>query len=47
MFLENVVRGYHAHLSTYTLNLGEILNVDEDPGAARYNKYAIKYYTSS
>ena len=47
MFLESVVRAYHAYLSTYTLTLGEILNADANPGAVRYDKYAMKYYTSS
>eukprot|EP00112_Aurelia_sp_Birch-Aquarium-sp1_P016954 Seg3886.3 transcript_id=Seg3886.3/GoldUCD/mRNA.D3Y31 product="hypothetical protein" protein_id=Seg3886.3/GoldUCD/D3Y31 len=44
-FLETVVRGYHAYLSTYKLTLGEILVITPDPDAVMHDKYVMKYTT--
>eukprot|EP00795_Rhopilema_esculentum_P009982 gene9982-18605_t len=44
-FLETVVRGYHAYLSTYKLTLGEILVITPDPDSVMHDKYVMKYTT--
>eukprot|EP00794_Sanderia_malayensis_P012460 gene12463-13748_t len=44
-FLQSVVRGYHAYLSTYKLTLGEILVITPDPDAVMHDKYGMKYAT--
>ena len=45
MYLDAVIRGYHAYLHEYTLTLGEILTVESDPEAVQYDKFAMKFMT--
>ena len=39
MFLETVIRRYHAYLKDHTLTLGEILTIESDPEYVSYDNY--------
>ena len=43
LYVETVIRGYHAYLLNHELTLGEVCIVESDPNGLVHDKYCLKF----